>query len=182
MGCTVSKGALTAKLPAFGIAVRAAALLLVWLALTDGRRADLFVGFIIVGFATFASIRLRAPSSTQPDFAALFFLTLRFFSGSLKSGWDVARRALGPRPHLDPVEVFYPVRLPHGPARDAFRAIMSLQPGTLPMEAEDKNGFRIHCLDKTQPVLATFAAEETAFARALGISLAERAQTREPRR
>nr|WP_245404807.1 Na+/H+ antiporter subunit E [Ancylobacter gelatini] len=148
--------------------------LCVWLALTGGRRADLPAGVLTALAATWASLRLQPPMATRLNLAALARLALRFLWGSLVAGVDVARRALSPRLALRPGLLFYSVRLPHGPARDAFRAIMSLQPGTLPTEDEARDGFLIHCLDTDADVLAVFAAEEAAFARAAGITLPSR--------
>lgn len=148
--------------------------LCVWLALTGGRRADLPAGLLVALAATWASLRLQPPMATRLNLAALARLALRFLWASLVAGVDVSRRALSPRLMLAPGLLFYPVRLPPGPARDAFRAIMSLQPGTLPTEDEARNGFLIHCLDADPQVLAAFAAEEEAFARAAGIALPAR--------
>lgn len=151
------------------LALRIAAFLLIWLALTGGRYV--WIGIIVAALATWASLRLQPPVATRIRYIALSGLIVRFLWASLLAGVDVARRALSPRLPVNPGLVFYPVLLPRGPARDAFRALMCLQPGSLPTEAEDRNGFIIHCLDVSQPVLATFAAEEEAFARAAGISL-----------
>jgi multicomponent Na+:H+ antiporter subunit E len=151
------------------LALRFGMFLLVWLALTGGR--DIWIGLIVTGLATWASLWLQPPAATRISYIAFARLGARFLLASLLAGVDVARRALSPSLPVRPGLLFYPVRLPRGPARDAFRALMCLQPGSLPTEAEDRNGFIIHCLDLDQPVLATFAAEEEAFARAAGISL-----------
>lgn len=155
------------------LVLRSAGFLLVWLALTGGRAADIPAGFVVAALATWTSLKLQPPAANRISYIAFAKLAVRFLWASLLAGVDVARRALSPRLPLRPGLMFYPVRLPRGPARDAFRALMCLQPGSLPTEAEDHNGFLIHCLDIGQPVLATFAAEEEAFARAAGITLRE---------
>lgn len=170
----VAQGASEHRYRLASAAFRAAMFLCVWLALTSGRRADLLAGLLVALAATWASLRLQPPKATRLNLPALVRLALRFLWGSLVAGVDVARRALSPRPVLAPGLLFYPVRLPRGPARDAFRAIMSLQPGTLPTEDEERDGFLIHCLDADPRVLAGFAAEEEAFAHAAGIALPPR--------
>ena len=52
--------------------------------------------------------------------------------------------------------------------RDAFCAIMSLLPGTLPCGPAEGNGLTIHCLDVTEPVVEQLAAEETLYMQTFG--------------
>ena len=93
-------------------------------------------------------------------------LALRFLCQSVVAGMDVARRALDPRLPLRPGFVTYPVRFPPGTARNAFAALTSLLPGTVP--AGDEDGQLVyHCLDVDQPVVSQLAAEEAALSRAL---------------
>jgi len=63
--------------------------------------------------------------------------------------------------------VRYPVRFPPGPARNAFTALTSLLPGTVPA-GEEHGQLLYHCLDIDQPVASQLAAEEAALSRALG--------------
>ena len=55
-----------------------------------------------------------------------------------------------------------------GPARDAFCAIASLLPGTLPAGSDPSGALLVHCLDVGQDVPAQMAAEEAVFVAALG--------------
>jgi multicomponent Na+:H+ antiporter subunit E len=89
---------------------------------------------------------------------------LRFLCQSVVAGVDVARRALDPRLPLNPGFVLYAVRLPPGPRRNTFTALMSLLPGTVPTGSAE-GGLLIHCLDVGQPVAAQLAEEEALFAR-----------------
>ena len=93
---------------------------------------------------------------------------LRFPRQSLIAGIDVARRALDPRLPLCPGFVTVSPRLPPGTPRDAFYALASLMPGTLPADTNEDGTLLVHCLDTGQPVAAQIAADEELFAQALG--------------
>ena len=93
---------------------------------------------------------------------------LHFLRQSIAAGIDVAWRALDPRLRLRPGFVVYQAQLPPGTTREAFCAIMSLMPGTLPCGSAEGNGLTIHCLDVTQPVAEQLAAEEALCMQALG--------------
>ena len=95
-------------------------------------------------------------------------LVLHFFRQSIAAGTDVARRALDPRLPIQPGFVVYQARLPPGTKRNAFCAIMSLLPGTLPCGPAEGNGLTVHCLDVTQPVVEQLAAEEALCIQTLG--------------
>ncbi len=56
----------------------------------------------------------------------------------------------------------------HGRSRNAFYALSSLLPGTLPTGTDENGALLVHCLDVGQPIAANLAAEETLFIRALG--------------
>jgi multicomponent Na+:H+ antiporter subunit E len=93
-------------------------------------------------------------------------LALRFVRESVVAGADVARRALDPRLPLRPGFVAYSVCFPTGTARNAFAALTSLLPGTVPA-GEESEQLVYHCLDIDQPVVSQLAAEEAALSRAL---------------
>ncbi len=79
----------------------------------------------------------------------------------------MARRALRPELDLRPGFVTASLRLPPGNARNAFSALASLMPGTLPV-GMDEHSLLIHGLDVAQPIAQDVAREETLFMRALG--------------
>ena len=81
---------------------------------------------------------------------------------------DVAWRALTPNMRLKPGFVACPLRLPEGGERNAFCALSSLMPGTLPTGADEQEALLVHCLDISQPVAANLSAEERLFIRAIG--------------
>lgn len=104
---------------------------------------------------------------------ALADLSLRFLWQSVIAGADVAWRALDPRLPLRPGFVRCPIRIAPGPERDAFRALSSLLPGTLPVGSDHGDVLLMHCLDVGQPVQAQMAAAEARFLRASGGALGD---------
>jgi multicomponent Na+:H+ antiporter subunit E len=139
-----------------------------WLALTGADAEDLAVGLVAAVVATWASLRLMPAQhwNLRPIKLAGFFL--HFLRQSIAAGIDVALRALDPRLRLRPGFVVYQAHLPPGPAHNAFCAIMSLLPGTLPCGPAEGNGLTVHCLDVTQPVVEQLAAEEALCIQTLG--------------
>jgi multicomponent Na+:H+ antiporter subunit E len=51
---------------------------------------------------------------------------------------------------------------------DAFCALTSLAPGTLPAGPDKSGAIVVHCLDVGQPVASHLAADEDLFIRAMG--------------
>jgi multicomponent Na+:H+ antiporter subunit E len=145
-------------------ALRALGFLVLWVVVTGGNPADLVAGAVAVLAASWASLHLLRPGTSRVRPAALAKLVLHFLCQSVVAGVDVARRVLDPRLPLNPGFVLYPVRLPPGPGRNMFTALMSLLPGTVPTGAAE-GGLFIHCLDVGQPVAAQLAEEEALFTR-----------------
>ena len=81
---------------------------------------------------------------------------------------QVARLALSPSMKLRPGFVVYRPGLQSASARNAFCAVSSLLPGTLPAGSDGDDALLVHCLDVDQPVAASFAAEEARFRRMIG--------------
>lgn len=127
---------------------------------------NLVVGVLATAGATWLSLRLLPPETGSVRLSALVSLLPRFLWQSLVAGIDVARRALSPRMPLSPGFVAYPVKLPRGTARTAFKVISSLLPGSAPTD-EDEHSIEYHALDLDQPVAEQLATEEQAYAKAL---------------
>jgi multicomponent Na+:H+ antiporter subunit E len=138
-----------------------------WLAISGWKAADLPVGLAAVAGATSVSLALLPAKGAWLRLGALTRLAISFFRGSVVSGFDVARRALRPELGLRPGFVTAPLRLPPGNARNAFSALASLMPGTLPV-GMDADSLVIHGLDVAQPIAQDLAREEALFMRALG--------------
>jgi multicomponent Na+:H+ antiporter subunit E len=147
---------------------RAAGFFCFWLVLTGADAGDLVAGLVAAVAATWASLRLMPAQQWSLRPIKLAEFVLHFLRQSIAAGIDVAQRALDPRLPLRPGFVVYQAHLPPGTARDAFCAIMSLLPGTLPCGPAEGNGLNIHCLDVTQPVVEQLAAEEALCMQALG--------------
>ncbi len=143
---------------------RAAGCLGLWLVLAGGW-GDLAVGVAAAGLGAWASLRIAPPGAgagLRP--AALGRLLLRLPGEVLGAGWAVARLALDPRRAPPaPGLVAYAPTLPPGPARDAFLALSSLLPGTLPAREAPGGVVAIHALDTGAPIAAAMAAEEARF-------------------
>jgi len=137
-----------------------------WVVLSGAELADLPVGIVAGVAATWASLRLLPPGPARVSLPALGSLALRFFYQSIVAGVDVAWRALHPRLPLRPGFVAYTVHFPPGTARNAFAALTSLLPGTVPA-AQERGELVYHCLDVEQPVVSQLTAEEAAMSRAL---------------
>jgi multicomponent Na+:H+ antiporter subunit E len=150
-------------------AVRAAFFLAFWLMISGWAPADLPVGLAAVVGATWVSLRFLPPiGPPRYRFAAIASLAASFLRQSVVSGTDVAWRALSPSLKLEPGLVVCPLRLPAGGKRSAFCALSSLMPGTLPTGTDEQGALLVHCLDMSQPVAASLAAEEQLFIRAFG--------------
>ena len=136
-----------------------------WLAISGWKAADLPVGFVAAAAATWASLALAPPTGARLRPGALAVLAWHFLRGSVVAGFDVARRALGRDLDLKPGLITAPLRLPPGDARNAFCALASLAPGSLPV-GTDGDRLILHALDVSQPVAQNLAAQETLFLRA----------------
>jgi multicomponent Na+:H+ antiporter subunit E len=147
---------------------RAAGFFAFWLVLTGADAGDLAAGLAAALAATLVSLRLMPAQEWNLHPIRLGKFVLHFLRQSIAAGIDVGLRALDPRLPLRPGFMVYQARLPPGTKRDAFCAIMSLLPGTLPCGPAQGNGLTIHCLDVTQPVIEELAAEEALCMQTLG--------------
>ena len=139
---------------------RAAGFFGFWLVLTGADAGDLAAGLVAAVAATWASLRLMPAQQWSLRPIKLAAYVLHFLRQSIVAGIDVAWRALDPRLPLWPGLVVYQTQFPPGTTREAFCAIMSLMPGTLPCGPAEGHGLTIHCLDATQPVAEQLAVEE----------------------
>ncbi len=138
-----------------------------WIVIDQSAKpANLAFGVLATAAATWASLKLMPPSLGSVRIGALVLLLPRFLWQSMIAGIDVARRAFAPRLPLAPGFVQYPTGLPRGAARNAFAAISSLLPGSVPVGETDTH-IEYHALDLSQPVVEQLAAEEQAYAKAL---------------
>ncbi len=153
---------------AHSAALRAAGFLALWLLLIGADPGDWLAGIPAVAAATWISLRLLPARARRVRIGQLIAIGVRLLWQSIPAGLDVARRALDPRLPLRPGFVSHRLRLPPGPARDAFCALTSLLPGTVPSGTDAGGALLVHCLDVGQPVAEQLAADEARLARALG--------------
>lgn len=131
-----------------------------WVILGRVHAIDLAAGAVISGLAAALSLHLLPPARLNPREMPAY--AARFFAGSLRAGWDVARRVTARPPQVRPGVLVVPCAVPQGLARDTFRALASLQPGTLPLPGQGPD-LRVHCLDIDAPVAAMLDADAGAF-------------------
>jgi multicomponent Na+:H+ antiporter subunit E len=133
-----------------------------WCALIGLAPKDMTVGLVAVAAATWVSARLW-PSGSRLSMMGLVRFAPRSLAQSVIAGLDVARRALAPRVALNPGLVSHRATLESGFAQGALCAVMSLQPGKLPVSCEASGDMLVHCLDMEAPVADELAADEAAF-------------------
>lgn len=147
---------------------RAAMLFALWSALIGAGIADAIAGAAVALVSARASLWLLPPGAVRVRPIAAASLARHLLGQAIAAGLDVARRALSPSLPIRPGFVSHPLRLPAGTARDAFCALTSLLPGTVPVGTDSHGTLLIHGLDLDQPIAAQLAADEARFARAIG--------------
>jgi multicomponent Na+:H+ antiporter subunit E len=156
--------------PSLGAAARrGAGLFGLWLVLGSGTApADLAVGAMAASLGVWASLRLLPPARGGLRPGAALRLVGEILRASVAGGLDIARRVFDPALPIRPGDVVVPLALPPGTARDAFRLLLSLQPGTLPTGLDSEGRLVLHALDTAQPVAAETRAAEALFVAAAG--------------
>jgi len=124
---------------------------LVWFVLTGSEAASWIVGGPAVLLAVGLSL-LLAPSScwSLSLVGACRFIPF-FLRQSTLGGVDVMRRALSPRPLVNPGLVSYATFLPAGGPRIFFVNTISLLPGTLSADLQEDTVL-VHTMDKDLPI------------------------------
>lgn len=125
---------------------RSLLLALLWLLLSGAESDYLAYGAASVAAASLLSLGLIPPQG--PPRPARW--PRRLWFGLLLAGWflgqsaaggvDVARRALGRRPDIEPAVVRAPVDLPEGHARQLAMLLMNLMPGSMIQRAPGSTG------------------------------------------
>ncbi|WP_181832699.1 Na+/H+ antiporter subunit E [Bosea caraganae] len=148
--------------PLSSLLARGVGFLILWVVLIGTTPINLLIGLAAAAAATWAS-GLLWPAHGGIDALGLLRFVLRFLPQSIVAGVDVARRAFAPHPMLQPGLVACRTSLPAGTARRAMCALMSLQPGKLPVAVDPDGTLHIHCLDQREPIKEQTAADEAAF-------------------
>jgi len=147
--------------------IRGLCLLALWAVLMGPALKDLPVGIAASAAGVWVSTALWPAGGRLSPGGSIRFL-LRFLPQSVVAGVDVARRAFARDPDLRPGFVSCRSTVPDGFARDSACAVMSLQPGKLPVAVSADGTLLIHCLDLREPIAEQAAADELAFCRILG--------------
>ncbi len=150
------------------IASRTLLFSLIWWILTDGAALSWWVGVPAVVLAVVVSVAL-IPSAPLVNYQLLRFVPF-FFTRSLMGGADVAWRAFHPRMPIAPDLVEYTLRLPPGLPRVVMANTVSLLPGTLSAELNQRV-LKVHVLDRTTDFVAELEAVEQGVGRMFGVFL-----------
>lgn len=153
-------------MPLSALLVRALGLLLLWIVLIGPAPGHLPLGLVASATGVWASTLLWPPGGKLSWVGLVRFL-LRFLPQSVVAGLDVARRAFARVPDLQPGIANCRSSIPAGLARETACAVMSLQPGKLPVGVDPDGMLHVHCLDLREAVAAQVAADEAAFRRVL---------------
>jgi len=137
-----------------------------WWVLTEGVVASWVVGVPVVVLAVVVSGALQPPGRWSVS-GIIRFIPF-FLWHSLRGGMDVAARALHPRLPITPALVDRPWCLPPGLPRVLMANTVSLLPGTLSAELNDRC-LRVHVLDHKGPYAAELRLIETRVAALFGL-------------
>ena len=143
---------------------------LMWWILTDGAIDSWPVGVPVVLISTLVSVMLMPPLSWSLRGMVVFIPY--FFWHSIRGGVDVARRALHPQLPISPGLFDYRFRLPPGLPRVFMANTVSLLPGTLSVELDEKI-LRVHVLDETHSIKEELNRLENHLADLFRIELVE---------
>lgn len=141
---------------------------LLWWILAEGAVNSWLVGAPVVVFAAFASTELLP--GTSWSFPGILRFIPFFFWHSLRGGMDVAARALHPRLPISPGLFKHQWRLPMGLPRVFMANTVSLLPGTLSTEL-DERFLLVHVLDQTGAFASELTQIEARVARLFGLNL-----------
>jgi multicomponent Na+:H+ antiporter subunit E len=134
---------------------------IIWWILTAGKSDSWVVGVPTVFISVFVSMALTNQSPNSWRILAIMRFVVFFVKASVRGGLDVARRVFHPRLPLNPDLVDYPLTLKKQSARILMANIISLLPGTLSVELQDKH-IKVHVLDNNLDVRSELQAVESA--------------------
>ncbi|MDX1738724.1 MAG: Na+/H+ antiporter subunit E [Alphaproteobacteria bacterium] len=134
---------------------------LIWWILTAGKSDSWVVGVPTVVISVFVSMALTDQYRNNWRILSVMRFVAFFAKASVRGGFDVARRVFHPRLPLNPDWVDYPLTLKKQSARILMANIISLLPGTLSVELQDKQ-IKVHVLDNNQDVRSELQAVESA--------------------
>jgi multicomponent Na+:H+ antiporter subunit E len=131
--------------------LRTAVLLLIGVAMFEGRAGSLVPAAVAVAAAALAAWRLPRPGSLVPRPLGVLRFLPYFARQSISGGLDVALRALRPGRTVAPTFVEYRTGIRDPGLRVLFANTVSLLPGTFTAELRD-DVLSVHVLDGGLPV------------------------------
>lgn len=152
---------------------------LVWWVLALPRTDGWVAGGLAVALGTLLHTGLGGRGGERIRFRGLLGFLPFFLVQSLRGGTDVARRALSPSLPLATGFLRYRIRIPEGPARVFFINCISLLPGTLSTQLQDRS-LRIHLLAEDDRVAGRLSLLEEKVAALFGHTLTPDGGTASP--
>ncbi len=118
---------------------------LLWLLLTEASWMSLIIGVPAIFLAAYTGKLITGGSPYSISLISALRFFVYFVAESFKGGFDIARRAFGVTPNVQPVYIHYKTSLPEGLPQILFSGTVSLLPGTL-MADRHENTLLIHSL------------------------------------
>lgn len=134
-----------------------------WWILTEGSTSSWLIGVPSVIISVLISFQLSPAGQYRIHFLALPSFMLFFLLTSLVAGFDIARRTLKPTLAVGSQWVMFETSL-KGLPRWLFMSSLSLMPGTLSVNSEEK-GLLIHSLDDSETTLTALKKLENKIIR-----------------
>jgi len=147
------------------MATRFIIFLVLWCIFDGIKPISLVVGLITAGLVTWSSLQLFPASNRRLRIFPFLALALHFMWSSIGAALEVAKYAFRRQPGLHPGFVTYDCDIPAGTKRDLYLSMVSLMPGSLPVDVDDNGRVIIHCLDINQPIAKQMANDEARLIR-----------------
>jgi multicomponent Na+:H+ antiporter subunit E len=152
------------------VIVRFVIFLGVWCVVDEIKPVGLAIGLVAAGLATWVSLWLLPPSTKRLRIFPLLSLGLHFMRSSILAAVEVALYAFRRRLALRPGYITYQCGIPAGTKRDLYLSMVSLMPGSVPVDSNENGQVVMHCLDTKQPVVEQMADNEARLTRVWGNS------------
>lgn len=117
---------------------------IIWMVLTDGNTASLWVGFPFIILSAIMSIIFSPP--LYWNFMALMKFIPFYMFHALMGGFDVMSRVFAPTLAINPGLIKHHLYIPKGIQQDMIVNVLNLLPGTLSVDIEN-DLLLIHVLD-----------------------------------
>ena len=147
------------------MAIRFIIFLGIWCIFDGVKPMSLVAGAITATLVTWSSLRLFPASTTRIRILPFLTLALHFMRSSIVAALEVAKYAFRPQPGLNPGFVTYDCGIPAGTKRDLYLSMVSLMPGSLPVDVDENGRVMMHCLDINQPIVEQMADNEARLIR-----------------